>query len=515
MALGEIVARMKKGLAGDEERGDEKNGRKKRAAPAKTSRKAPATASAGDNAASVTLTKPSQAKASPLNPEQEKAVRQMLAFVKSRDAFFLLKGYAGTGKTFAIQEFVKRAQQRSSRYGPLTVALCAPTNKAVRVIRDMAITAGLEDVNFATLHQLLGLVLEEGESEKPKLRRAPNTRPSLNENDIVILDEGSMVSQELWDMIIREAAYGGTKIIVMGDDAQLPPVGERDSPCFREIAPVAALTTIMRQEDARELGEAIDAVRQRVFDPKAPLPQRSAASLDRKCGYFFLTRQQWREEMCAAFASAAFQEDPDFVRVIAWRNSVVNSLNEIIRDILFPGATAAFMPGERLIVRDAVLKEVVTRTNNRESVAREIVLPTSSEVTVVKVKAYFDGEFNVFDLTVRSDDGVINDLTAIPPAYDHPDQVAYSAKLRGYAEAAKDIQSSGAGDLWFQYWRLKNKYARVGYAYAMTAHKAQGSTFDNVFIAQPDILSNRNAEEAAKCLYVAYSRARRRVYVHP
>ena len=319
-----------------------------------------------------TPAKPSRRKtASPLNPEQEKAVRAMLAFLRSRETFFLLKGYAGTGKTFAIQEFVKRAQQRAARYGPLTVALCAPTNKAVRVIRDMAIGAGLDDLNFATLHQLLGLTLEEGESEKPKLRRASNTRPTLNENDLVILDEGSMVSQELWTMILREAAYSETKIIVMGDDAQLPPVGERDSPCFREIAPMSALTTIMRQQDCRELGEAIDAVRQRVFDLKAPLPRSGAISPDGHRGYFFLTRSQWQQEMCALFASAAFQENPDYVRVIAWRNSIVNTLNEIIRDVLFPGATEAFMPGERLIVRDAVLKEVVSRTNNRESVARD------------------------------------------------------------------------------------------------------------------------------------------------
>jgi len=53
----------------------------------------------------------------------------------------------------------------------------------------------------------------------------------------------------------------------------------------------------------------------------------------------------------------------------------------------------------------------------------------------------------------------------------------------------------------------------VKYAYAITAHRAQGSTYDTVYVDYQDILMNRERYEAFQCLYVASSRPRKTLYL--
>ncbi len=87
--------------------------------------------------------------------DQEEAIEKMHDFFEpllGGKKFFLLSGYAGTGKTFTITEFVKGLDK------DVRVILTAPTNKAVRVLDRMAEATGLS-VDTGTIHSLLGLVL--------------------------------------------------------------------------------------------------------------------------------------------------------------------------------------------------------------------------------------------------------------------------------------------------------------------------------------------------------------------
>ena len=84
---------------------------------------------------------------------------------------------------------------------------------------------------------------------------------------------------------------------------------------------------------------------------------------------------------------------------------------------------------------------------------------------------------------------------------------------------------AGQRDLWEQYYDNRKSFAWVDYAYAMTVHKSQGSTFKNVFLDVGDILANRTenvinlygvnarVREKNQLLYVAMTRAANRVFV--
>jgi exodeoxyribonuclease-5 len=67
--------------------------------------------------------------------------------------------------------------------------------------------------------------------------------------------------------------------------------------------------------------------------------------------------------------------------------------------------------------------------------------------------------------------------------------------------------------IWGKFWECKDRFHQVKYAYAITSHRSQGSTFKHVFIDTPDIMKNRDASTRTKCLYVAASRASEQLYM--
>ena len=69
------------------------------------------------------------------------------------------------------------------------------------------------------------------------------------------------------------------------------------------------------------------------------------------------------------------------------------------------------------------------------------------------------------------------------------------------------------GKLWKKFWEHKDLFHDLKYAYALTVHRAQGSTYENVWVDYTDILMNRNRKEAFQCLYVACSRPTTRLYM--
>lgn len=91
----------------------------------------------------------------------------MFGTAKKNNTPFLLRGYAGTGKTYCIQKVIKSLQQLNSK---IKIAVCAPTHRAVHVLQEMALHAGLK-VDITTLHSLLHVMPGEyDETGRPKLK---------------------------------------------------------------------------------------------------------------------------------------------------------------------------------------------------------------------------------------------------------------------------------------------------------------------------------------------------------
>jgi ATP-dependent exoDNAse (exonuclease V) alpha subunit len=74
-------------------------------------------------------------------------------------------------------------------------------------------------------------------------------------------------------------------------------------------------------------------------------------------------------------------------------------------------------------------------------------------------------------------------------------------------------EAQGNSKLWRRFWEHKDMFHDIRFAYALTAHRSQGSTYTNCFVDYQDVLYNRNRREAFQCLYVAASRARKKLYL--
>lgn len=431
-----------------------------------------------------------------LNSQQLLAIDQMRSFLESKEHFFLLKGYAGCGKTFCIQALIHQLQEENNR---LYIAASAPTHKAVKVLKGMSSKWGTHNVDYATIYQLLGLKLEYDDEGGRVLVEGRDS--ALGKYELIILDEASMVSTKLWSLLSKVVPCRDVKVICLGDPAQLPPVNEPFSPVFWAIASQVELTQIMRHNSHNPIADIIEAARDRVFNSDRSLLLHNSYTSDRQYGVWVLERAKWLNQLIRAFSSPKYQNNPDYVRAIAWTNRAVDALNNYIREAIYEDANQPYVVGERLVAKDTIFDSVD---------GEEIIMPTSAECQVVEAKPSINNDYNIWRLKVVDDEGNHHRLKVL----DRSSIAKFNTDLREQASKARQKKLAGTKNPWQEYWELRNRYAQFNYAYAVTSHKSQGSTFSNVFVAQNDICRNPNEVERYKSLYVTYSRASDRLILN-
>jgi exodeoxyribonuclease-5 len=418
-----------------------------------------------------------------LNRQQRKALRELEKFVQGKEKLYLLTGYAGTGKTTLLQALIKRLRDKGDRR---SIVLTAFSNKATKVLERMANSWDL-DVDCMTCCKLLGLRPEIDQNTGKQVFKSERDSESLVDRyHLVIVDEASMINEEMW-LLLTDAVshlYQQTQILFVGDVAQLPPVGEPESKVFSQIYHRSDLTEVVRYGGA--IGVLAESIRNQLTNPSLPCWETESNG-DRTEGVFVADRCQWENLLIRAFQSEACRRDPDQVRAVAYTNRRVNQLNQRIRIAIFGEGTPRFVAGERLVASTPYL--------NGES----LILPTSSECEVLDVSTGKTGDWHVWFLEVLTEDGYIRQL----PVLHELSQPDYHRMLGLYAEEKR----------WREFWDLKNLFADLNYAYCLTIHKAQGSTFQDVFVDVPNTLINRNVRERNQLLYVAVTRAARRLFV--
>ncbi|MFZ4676394.1 MAG: ATP-dependent DNA helicase, partial [Nodosilinea sp.] len=302
-----------------------------------------------------------------LTAEQAAALEALDSFVQGEEKLYLLTGYAGTGKTTLLQRFIRGLRDRGDQR---PIVLSAFSNKATKVLVAMAAQWGLE-IDAMTCCKLLGLrpVINEDDGKQMfQLDRQQGSQ--IDRYRLVIIDECSMINQELWELLVNAVSnlYRGTQILFVGDSAQLPPVNEPESACFRQIVHRAELTEVVRYGGA--IGVIAEDIRRNLERDRLPR-FTSDTNTDNTEGCFVLPRPAWETLLIRAFTSPAYQKNPDQVRALAYTNRRVAQLNHTIRSAIYGSNALRFVPGERLIAITPCLEEDA------------IVPPTSAECEVI------------------------------------------------------------------------------------------------------------------------------------
>jgi hypothetical protein len=442
------------------------------------------------NSEADTLTAP--APAVELNPEQAEAVEAILHWLSApwteNNWAFILSGSAGTGKTFCV----RRLPELASTYRRFVYT--APTNKAVRELRASVSTPKYKPT-CRTTYSLLGLrIMPNGEVKE---LAEPEDPVDLSRVDVVIVDEGSMVNKILLNSLEKAAVDFKLKVLFMGDSAQLPPVGLPTSPIWLLNLPPGtqrvALTQVMRYDNQilRLATDLRDQQRNLVpmFRPVEDVAEDGTEGVWRLRG----------KEFAATIADHARAHSflhPGHSKVVAWRNVTVDGYNAMIRRVMFDDPPPSALPSERLLF-----------TAPARDLENDPMASTDDEGVVERVAVVqhpLQPEFKVHRYSILLDTGGL--VTAFVL---HPESLlAYNNRREELAELARLDRWR-----WKDYWGFTEAFHQVRFAYAITAHRAQGSTYDETFVDCGDILLNGSRKEAFQCLYVACTRPRKRLFL--
>lgn len=466
-----------------------------------------------------------------LNEDQVKAFYMMRDFLYLKDSrkMFLLKGFAGTGKTFTISRLIQYAKDNEkhfSNYYNLEVALTAPTNKAVQVLRESSLPDLKKHVNFKTVHQLLGLkehIMDNGEIEFSASKEEITMIQSMN---IVVIDEVSMLQDELFYEIKNHCKM--VKIIMMGDTAQIPPVGKVDCEPFMRGAAhdimEFSLTQIMRQKEGSQIIDLSMHIRNDEYNESERIVHEGGFDLaimeanTMRPEIATFIKNKYRTEEC--------KNDSSFVKVIAWTNKKIKEYNAFIRDsfmtVHFPQYQKPYqkiLSGDKMITNAPVLKKDDSEFGKHKEI---IVLTTNQEFEVLSVKIE-SGEFECADMKVKLkyyhmevefyDVEKETNITDTIKTLHEESEGAFAKTLSNCKNHALHCVPNMKGFYWREYYKFLRYFADVNYAYAITVHKAQGSTYLNTIVDANNIMLNRNIRERNRILYTAVTRAKNHLLI--
>lgn len=463
-----------------------------------------------------------------LNDGQKKAFVGLIKFIRDPEDYegVVLKGYAGTGKTYLIKTFVEYITKAYPHRG---IAVTAPTNKAVKVLSRGSVFqenvfstshSNQNKITYGTIHSLLNLkqhIDDKGVITFKPAKKKDKNKKSLGSFKYLIVDEASMLNNELYECIKENRK--DVVVIYMGDPAQIPPVNEVYSKPFDDNNPdklyKLELSEIMRQKGNNPIINKSMLIRQRLTI-KDPLPDLETVTTED--GSIVLInakteRNQIRPLIKKLFDSAKFKANSDYAKIIAYRNASVNYLNKVVREVLHgEKAEEKYLPGDLLIANSSIFNggELIANTSTEF-----IVMSTSKQTRTFKPKLKFGGvlalnpNFKAEGVLIQAkqvDTGQVHTLWVITEEEEEVRYQSYLSKLKSIA-----IKAGVEG--WLDYYAAFDFSNNIDYAYAITAHKSQGSTYENVILIEEDIALNFKTVEKNRILYTAYTRTSTNLYL--
>lgn len=444
-------------------------------------------------------------------PEQENAVKSLSEFLLSprSEVAFLLRGYAGTGKTSLVGALVRtldKLQQKS--------VLLAPTGRAAKVF-----SAYAGHPAFTIHKKIYRQRAFSNELENFSLN------DNLTTHTLYIVDEASMISNEglsgavfgtgrLLDDLVRFVYSGqGCRLLLMGDTAQLPPVGEEQSPALYADAlkgyglevMEGNLTQVVRQE--RQSGILWNATRLRQL-----LTEDDCFSLPKiKLTGFADIKVLPGNELIDTLSACYDHDGLDETIVVCRSNKRANIYNNGIRAQLL-WREEELETGDLLMVAKNNYywtekeKEMDFIANGETAVVRRVRRNRElygfrfADVTLAFPDHQdFELEVNVLLDTLHSDS------PALPKAEN--DRLFY-AVLEDYADipVKRERMKKMKADPYYNALQVK-------YAYAVTCHKAQGGQWKNVFLDQGYMTDEYLTPDYFRWLYTAFTRATGTLYL--
>lgn len=438
--------------------------------------------------------------------EQENALALIVKFLfqKKDDSLFLLKGYAGTGKSSIIGALVKTMTEFKQK-----TILMAPTGRAAKVFSSYAGHPAF------TIHKRIYRQKRFGEDF--------SIMDNLHQDTLFIVDEASMISNEgleagifgtgrLLDDLIHYVYSGeNCRLLLIGDAAQLPPVTQEDSPALQTVmlegygldVVETTLSQIVRQ--AEESGILLNATNIRNMlndDEVSDFPKLALNGFDD-------IKKISGEELIDEISSAYDRDGIENTIVISRSNKRSNIYNQGIRNrILY--REEELSPGDMLMI---------TKNNYfwTEELEKIDFLANGEILEVLRIRKTQElYGFRFCDVLVRSIDYDIELEIKILLDTLSSDTAGLSRErtnelFYNILEDYSDI-STKAGKMKKMKVDPYFNAVHVKFAYAITCHKAQGGEWKNVFLDLGYVPAEYMGTNFYRWLYTAITRADNKLY---
>lgn len=408
-----------------------------------------------------------------LTNDQQNAYNSIMAWYNSEgSSSYVLKGPAGTGKSYLMYLLFQNIK---------TSLFTATTNKATQVLQDLL------GVKCKTIYSALGLRMSD-DSEKQNI--VQESEPYFAKNTLIVLDEAGFTSRELANIIERVRMMYKLKVLYVGDPFQLPPINESKSIIWRLSSENNTSTLREPVRFDNELLILAQKLRKCISTKNYNTPLLESITSNNK-GLIMVDSQ--RDFVAGYLDSYRTGENS---KAIAWRNKTVNNYNDLVREYM--GYTSTYCDGESILVAKPVMHNgsVLAYIDEEFTINR---VGNSMQAAVVPSTGRVVDRVATWSLQVTNP---TQSLELHVPK--HPEVVSsILSDLAGIAHNASNKRVA-----WKDFWAVAQQFHSVRYGYALTAHRAQGSTLKQpVYVDQSDILVNRDKRTAFKCLYVACTRA--------
>jgi exodeoxyribonuclease-5 len=438
--------------------------------------------------------------------EQDERITDVADFVATigSRSIFMLKGYAGTGKTTLVSTLVKSLPILGKRS-----VLMAPTGRAAKVL------AKYSKKSASTIHKKIYWI---------RTNKSGNTFITLKENThsntIFIVDEASMIpensdngfgNRSLLDDLIQYVYQGiDCKLILIGDTAQLPPVHLDISPAldekklelkYNKQIICKELTQVVRQKEDSFILKNATNLRNKIANADYSYPKLATNTE--------VIRLNTGEDLQDALETAYSNEGVNNTTILCRSNKRANQYNQQVR--------AKIRWQENEISAGDILMVVRNNYYWLGDSSKAGFIANGDIVEVVKIKETIErygfrfakASVQLIDYPEEKELDVIlllDTLTSESPA------ITYEQYQQLYKEVAldykgeKELNKKIKEDEFFNALQIK-------FAYAITCHKSQGGQWENVFVDLGYFTEDMLDKSYLRWLYTALTRASKKLYL--
>lgn len=483
----------------------------------------------------------------PEKPEYDEDTR---IFIKALE--MLIHGVAGAGKTTLVALLVRDLMLRGYR-----VFMTAPTHKAAQQMEKTfngtnlisappvrhetlsdgeVVTTKVQPTNFkpafiGTIHSALGLKMDSEEdtrtltaSGQPKTssRNKWNNRIEYK-CDLLMCDEGSMVSQPMRTLVQERQAVEKFHVVYIGDKYQLEAPDDEEgalSTVF-DIDTPTILDEVTRQAADSPIIKFSIACREKIDFYEGRRDDNPPFSFSTYIDNDIINTV--KEHQAIDKYLELIEHDianAQHNRILSFTNDRVDAFNRVIRKKLLGADVADYVPGEILVLQDASAK--LTFSNNEE--VRILSVWEDTEVIEMplninekgNVVDYREHEFDCFRVKVcKLDDEETTETLCIMNRSNREEFDRWmSLFAKKYRQMKTGVNKRAAAAGWKAFWEAKSRYPGIKYGFAQTVHKSQGSTFKNVIfdLATTKPYLKSRPTTAWRLIYVAATRPSEKVF---